>query len=128
MIDHIGIAIRSLSKSIKTWEMVTGRKADKIVEVKSQAVKVAFFGTKDGKIELLEALNEKSPIKKFLDKNGEGIHHIAIKTENLNSMIEKLRKAGKEIADPFIGAEGAPVTFIHPKYTNGVLIELVEVK
>lgn len=128
MIEHIGIAIRSLSESIKTWETITGRKADKIIEVKSQAVKVAFFGTKDGKIELLEALNEKSPIKKFLDKNGEGIHHIAIKTKNLNSMIEKLRRGGKEIADPFIGAEGAAVTFIHPKYTNGVLIELVEVK
>jgi len=128
LIEHIGIAIRSLSESIKTWETITGRKADKIIEVKSQAVKVAFFGTKDGKIELLEALNEKSPIKKFLDKNGEGIHHIAIKTKNLNSMIEKLRRGGKEIADPFIGAEGAAVTFIHPKYTNGVLIELVEVK
>ncbi len=128
MIDHIGIAVKSLDSAAKKWETILGIKADMISEVKSQAVKVAFFGTENGKIELLEPTKNDSPVRKFLDKKGEGVHHIAIRTKNLNSLIDKLRKDNQEIAEPFIGAEGARVTFIHPKYSNGVLIELVEIK
>ncbi len=128
MIDHIGIAVKSLESAVKKWETILGIKADIISEVESQAVKIAFFGTKNGKIELLEPTRNDSTVRKFLDKKGEGVHHIAIKTKDLNSLIDKLRKDGQEIAKPFIGAEGARVTFIHPKHSNGVLIELVETK
>lgn len=128
MIDHIGIAVESLESAVKKWETILGIKADIISEVESQAVKIAFFGTKNGKIELLEPTKNNSTVRKFLDKKGEGVHHIAIKTKDLDSLIDKLRKDGQEIAEPFIGAEGVRVTFIHPKHSNGVLIELVETK
>jgi len=128
LIDHIGIAVKSLDSAVKIWEAILGIKANVISEVKSQAVKVAFFGTKNGKIELLEPTKNDSTIRKFLDKKGEGVHHIAIKTKNLDSLIDKLRKDDQKIAEPFVGAEGARVTFIHPKYSNGVLVELVETK
>ena len=126
MIDHIGIAVKSLLSSIDGWEGLLGVKASDIRKVEGQNVKVAFFNVGNARIELLEPTDDKSTIKKFVDRSGEGIHHIAIKVNDINSAIELLRKSGKKIADPFIGAEGFPVAFIHPRYSNGVLIELVE--
>ncbi len=128
MIDHIGIAVKSLRNSIDNWEMILGVKSSDIIEVNDSFVKVAFLNIENAKIELLESVGDKSVIKKFIDKRGEGIHHIAMKVDDLNSTIELLRKNGKKIADPFIGAEGFPVAFIHPNDSNGVLIELVEKK
>ncbi len=128
MIDHIGIAVKSLIGSIDAWEVILGVKSANIVEVQDSDVKVAFFDLGNAKIELLESVGDKSSIKKFIDKRGEGVHHIAIKVDDLNSAIELLRKSGKKIADPFIGAEGFTVAFIHPSDSNGVLIELVEKK
>lgn len=128
MIDHIGIAVKSLRGSIDAWEVILGVKSADIVEVQNSNVKVAFFDLGNAKIELLESVGDKSTIKKFIDKRGEGIHHIAMKVDDLNSTIELLRKNGKKIVDPFIGAEGFPVAFIHPNDSNGVLIELVEKK
>ncbi len=128
MIDHIGIAVKSLRNSIDNWEMILGVKSSDIIEVNDSFVKVAFLNIENAKIELLESAGDKSSIKKFIEKRGEGIHHIAIKVDDINSTIKLLRKSGKKIADPFIGAEGFPVAFIHPSYSNGVLIEIVEKK
>lgn len=128
MIDHIGIAVKSLRNSIDNWETILGVKSSDIIEVNDSFVKVAFLNLENSKIELLESTGDKSSIKKFIEKRGEGIHHIAIKVDDINSTIKLLRKSGKKIADPFIGAEGFPVAFIHPSYSNGVLIEIVEKK
>ncbi len=128
MIDHIGIAVKSLRNSIDNWETILGVKSSDIIEVNDSFVKVAFLNLENSKIELLESTGDKSDIKKFIEKRGEGIHHIAIKVDDIDSTIKLLRKSGKKIADPFIGAEGFPVAFIHPSYSNGVLIEIVERK
>lgn len=127
-IEHIGIAVKNLNESIKYYENVLGLKCYAIEEVKDQKVKTAFFMIGQTKIELLESTEPDGPIGKFIEKKGEGIHHIAFATENLKEALKSVEEKGIQLIDkePRKGAEGLNIAFLHPKSTNGVLTELCE--
>lgn len=127
-IEHIGIAVKNLDESIKYYENVLGLKCYAIEEVKDQKVKTAFFQVGQTKIELLESTDPEGPISKFIEKKGEGIHHIAFATKNLSEALNELDTKGIKLIDkqPRKGAEGLNIAFIHPKSTGGVLTELCE--
>ena len=129
-IEHIGIAVKNLDESIKYYENVLGLKCYAIEEVKDQKVKTAFFMVGQTKLELLESTGVDGPIGKYIEKKGEGIHHIAFETDNLKDAIEEAETKGIILIDkePRKGAEGLNIAFLHPKSTNGVLIELCEKK
>ena len=125
-IEHIGIAVKNLDESIKFYENVFGLKCYAVEEVKDQKVKTAFFKIGETKIELLESIGNDGPISKFIEKKGEGIHHIAFKTNDIKSSIKELEEKKILLIDehPRKGAEGLNIAFLHPKAANGVLIEL----
>ena len=125
-IEHIGIAVKNLDESIKFYENVFGLKCYAVEEVKDQKVKTAFFQIGETKIELLESTETDGPISKFIEKKGEGIHHIAFKTKDINSSLKELEEKNIRLIDehPRKGAEGLNIAFLHPKAANGVLIEL----
>ena len=125
-IEHIGIAVKNLDESIKFYENVFGLKCYAVEEVIDQKVKTAFFQIGETKIELLESTEPDGPISKFIEKKGEGIHHIAFKTKDINSSLKELEEKNIRLIDehPRKGAEGLNIAFIHPKAANGVLIEL----
>lgn len=127
-IEHIGIAVKDLQESNKVFEKLFGAPAYKEEEVASEGVRTSFFMNGPNKIELLEATNPDSPIAKFLEKKGEGIHHIAFDVENIHTEIERLKKEGFVVLNetPKKGADNKLVAFLHPKSTNGVLIELCQ--
>lgn len=127
-IEHIGIAVKDLAVSNVLFEKLLGAPSYKTEEVISEGVKTSFFKSGPNKIELLEPVNEKSPIAKFLDKNGEGIHHIAFSVDDLAAEIERLKQEGFTVLPGFPknGADNKIVAFLHPKETNGVLIELCQ--
>ncbi len=125
-IEHLGIAVKSLEVSIPVWEKMLGTKCYNIEEVTEQKVKTAFFKIGEVKIELLEATADDSPIAKFIEKKGEGVHHIAYAVENLEESLAAAEEAGIQLIDktPRKGAEGLNIAFLHPKSTAGVLTEL----
>lgn len=127
-IEHIGIAVHDLENSNELFSKLFGQAAYKTEEVVSEGVKTSFFMCGPNKIELLEATNEDSPIAKFLEKKGEGIHHIAFDVEDIYSEIERLKLEGFTVLNetPKKGADNKLVAFLHPKTTNGVLIELCQ--
>lgn len=127
-IEHIGIAVKNLEISNLLFEKLFGTAPYKQEEVASEGVKTSFFMNGPNKIELLEATNPESPIAKFIDKKGEGIHHIAFDVENIISEIQRLKQEGFIVLNeiPKKGADNKLVTFLHPKGTNGVLIELCQ--
>ena len=127
-IEHIGIAVKDLEKSNQLFASLFGKEHYKIEEVLSEGVKTSFFMSGPNKIELLEATNSESPIAKFIEKKGEGIHHIAFAVEDIKAEIERLKKEGFIVLNdiPKKGADNKLVTFLHPKSTNGVLIELCQ--
>jgi len=127
-IEHIGIAVKNLSESIPFYEQLLGTTCYAIEEVSDQKVKTAFFKVGESKIELLEATSEESPIAKFIEKRGEGVHHIAFAVEGLNSLLPQLEDKGIELIDkqPRKGAEEMNIAFLHPKSTFGILTELCE--
>jgi len=127
-IEHIGIAVKNLDESIKFYENVFGLKCYAIEEVKDQKVRTAFFMIGQTKIELLESTEPDGPIGKFIEKKGEGIHHIAFATTNLKEALKSAEEKGIQLIDkePRKGAEGLNIAFLHPKYTFGVLTELCE--
>ena len=127
-IEHIGIAVKDLEVSNLLFEKLFGVSAYKQEEVASEGVKTSFFRNGPNKIELLEATNPDSPIAKFIEKKGEGIHHIAFDVEDILSDIERLKKEGFVVLNeiPKKGADNKLVVFLHPKTTNGVLIELCQ--
>ena len=127
-IEHIGIAVKSLETSNMLFEKLFGVPAYKKEEVVSEGVKTSFFINGPNKIELLEATNPESPIAKFLEKKGEGIHHIAFDVEDIVSEIARLKQEGFIVLNeiPKKGADNKLVAFLHPKTTNGVLIELCQ--
>lgn len=129
-IEHIGIAVKNLEDSIKYYESVLGLKCYAIEEVKDQKVKTAFFKVGQTKIELLEATSEESPIYKFIEKKGEGMHHMAFAVNNIEEKLQKAEEKGVRLIDktPRKGAEGLDIGFLHPKSTHGVLTELCEDK
>lgn len=127
-IEHIGIAVKNLKESNLLFEKLFGQPPYKEEEVVSEGVKTSFFMNGPNKIELLEATNPESPIAKFLDKKGEGIHHIAFDVEDIISEINRLKAEGFVVLNeiPKKGADNKLVVFLHPKGTNGVLIELCQ--
>ncbi|MGB5287334.1 MAG: methylmalonyl-CoA epimerase [Ignavibacteriaceae bacterium] len=127
-IEHIGIAVKNLREAIKFYEEVLGLKCYAIEEVEDQKVKTAFFQIGQMKIELLESTEPTGPIGKFIEKRGEGIHHIAFATDNLESSLNELKDKGVKLIDenPRTGAEGLNIAFLNPKVTFGVLTELCE--
>ena len=127
-IEHIGIAVKDIKKSNELFEKLFGKPHYKIEEVVSEGVKTSFFKVGANKIELLEATDEDSPIAKFIDKRGEGIHHIAFKVNDIETEISRLKEEGFVVLNekPKIGADNKLVVFLHPKSTNGVLIELCQ--
>jgi len=127
-IEHIGIAVSNLESSILFYESIFGLKCYKIEEVADQRVRTAFFMVGQTKIELLESTDPEGPIGKFIEKKGEGIHHIAFSVENIEEKLIEAEKAGIKLIDnkPRKGAEGLDIAFLHPKSTSGVLIEICE--
>lgn len=125
-IEHIGIAVTDLEEAIKYWEDVMGLECYNIEEVVDQKVKTAFFKVGEVKIELLEATAADSPIAKFIEKKGQGVHHIAFAVDNVDKALEDVEKAGVRLIDKTSrkGAEGLDIGFLHPKSTLGVLTEL----
>ncbi len=127
-IEHIGIAVKDLKTSNALFAKIFGNPPYKEEEVVSEGVKTSFFMNGPNKIELLEATNSDSPIAKFLEKKGEGIHHIAFDVEDIAAEIARLKKEGFTVLNeiPKKGADNKLVAFLHPKGTNGVLIELCQ--
>ena len=127
-IEHIGIAVKNLEASNSLFEKLLGVPSYKEEFVESEGVKTSFFMNGPNKIELLEATNPDSPIAKFIDKKGEGIHHIAFDVEDIVSEITRLKNEGFTVLNeiPKKGADNKLVAFLHPKGTNGVLVELCQ--
>ncbi len=127
-IEHIGIAVKDLDSAITYYENVLGLKCYAIEEVADQKVKTAFFKVGDTKIELLESTDPEGPIGKFIEKKGEGIHHIAFNVPELEEAIKEVDESGIQLIDkkPRKGAEGMNIAFLHPKSTFGVLTEFCE--
>lgn len=127
-IEHIGIAVKNLETSNQLFEKLLGVSPYKREDVLSEGVKTSFFKTGPNKIELLEATNEDSPITKFIEKKGEGMHHIAFEVDDIVSEMERLKEEGFIILNetPKKGADNKLVAFVHPKTANGVLVELCQ--
>jgi methylmalonyl-CoA/ethylmalonyl-CoA epimerase len=129
-IEHIGIAVSNLENAIELYEKVFGLECYNIEEVTDQKVRTAFFRIGDTKIELLESTDPEGPIGKFIEKRGEGVHHIAFAVENIEDQLKYSEEHGVKLIDakPRKGAEGLEIAFLHPKSTSGVLIEICENK
>ncbi|OFY48119.1 MAG: methylmalonyl-CoA epimerase [Bacteroidetes bacterium GWF2_41_31] len=129
-IEHLGIAVNSLDEAIPYYESILGIKCYAIEEVRDQKVKTAFFQIGQTKIELLESTDPEGPIGKFLEKRGQGIHHVAFAVEEIEKSLDELAEKGVQLIDkkPRKGAEGLDIAFLHPKSTFGVLTELCENK
>ena len=127
-IEHIGIAVKNLDKSNQLFASLLGKSHYKTEEVSSEGVKTSFFQSGPNKIELLEATSPESPIAKFIEKKGEGVHHIAFAVNDIESEIKRLQKEGFVVLNetPKKGADNKLVAFLHPKSTNGVLVELCQ--
>lgn len=129
-IEHLGIAVKSLENSDELFRKLLGKENYKQESVEREGVITSFYQTGESKIELLEATNPESPIAKFIEKRGEGVHHIAFGVENIFLEIERLKKEGFIFIseEPKEGADNKLVVFLHPKSTNGVLVELCQEK
>lgn len=127
-IEHVGIAVHSLERSVPLFEKLLNTNCYKTELVESEQVKTAFFQIGESKIELLEAIAPQSAIERFLEKKGEGMHHVAFLVKDIRSEMKRLQKEGFQLLqdEPKKGADNKLVCFLHPKDTNGVLIELCE--
>lgn len=127
-IDHIGIATRELKEATAVWRDALGLRVEFTEDVVEQGVRIAMLPIGETHIELLEPLTRESPVGKFLDKRGPGIHHIAIRVDDIQAALGQLKEKGARLIDetPRIGAGGCLIAFIHPSSTNGVLLELVQ--
>jgi methylmalonyl-CoA/ethylmalonyl-CoA epimerase len=125
-IEHIGIAVKSIEESISYYEKVLGLSCYAVEEIEDQKVKTAFFQVGDTKIELLESTSPDGPIGKFIEKKGEGMHHVAFAVENTDQALEEADSKGIRLVDKVArdGAEGLKIGFLHPRSTHGVLTEL----
>lgn len=127
-IAHLGIATKDIQEALRFWQDALGLEHIHSEVVEDQKVRVAMLPIGETNIELLEPTSEDSPISKFLEKRGGGIHHIAVEVEDIEKSLEKLKSEGMKLIDerPRIGAEGCLIAFVHPKSTDGVLLELVQ--
>ena len=128
-VAHIAVAVRSVDQASQFFEKVLGLHCERTEVVETEKAKVAFFPVGETEIELVEGTEKGNPLEKFLEKRGEGIHHICLEVANLDETMTQLRAAGVPLLDdaPRPGADGTRVAFIHPKGAHGILIELVEV-
>ncbi|MCQ9639760.1 methylmalonyl-CoA epimerase [Chryseobacterium sp. WG14] len=129
-LEHIGIAVQSLGISDELFTKLLGKESYKKETVEREGVVTSFYETGESKIELLEASSPESPISKFIEKKGEGIHHLAFGVENILEEVKRLKKEGFQFIseEPKEGADNKLVVFLHPKSTNGVLVELCQEK
>ena len=129
-VEHIGIAVKDLTNANALFEKLFNQSHYKLEEVESEGVSTSFFKVGDTKIELLQAMQPDSPIAKFIEKRGEGIHHIAFEVDDIQSEMERLQAEGFELihTEAKEGADNKKICFLHPKSTNGVLIELCQEK
>ncbi|WP_378105804.1 methylmalonyl-CoA epimerase [Chryseobacterium sp. sg2396] len=129
-LEHIGIAVQSLGVSDELFAKLLGKESYKKESVEREGVTTSFYAAGESKIELLEASREESPIAKFISKKGEGIHHLAFGVDDIAAEVQRLKKEGFEFIseEPKEGADNKLVVFLHPKSTNGVLIELCQEK
>lgn len=128
-IDHVGIAVKNLDEAVSVYRDALGFKVEGIHVLTERKVRVAFVATGgESRIELLEPLGDDSPIGKFLENRGEGIHHFAVRVTNIDGVLSELKAKGVILVDekPKAGAEGARIAFVHPKSTHGVLLELCQ--
>jgi methylmalonyl-CoA/ethylmalonyl-CoA epimerase len=127
-IDHIGVAVRTIQEAGKFYTDILGLKIKDIENVAEQKVNVAFIPITDSEVELLESTHADGPVAKYIDSKGEGVQHIAFRVENIEEALAELKAKGVRLIDekPRKGAGGAKIAFIHPKETNGVLIEICE--
>lgn len=127
-LEHVGIAVKDLGVSNELFEKLFGIKHYKIENVESEGVSTSFFTTGESKVELLEADHEESAIAKYISKKGEGVHHLAFNVDDIELEMDRLKNEGFELinAKPKAGADGKLICFLHPKTTNGILIELCQ--
>jgi methylmalonyl-CoA/ethylmalonyl-CoA epimerase len=127
-IDHLGIAVKSIDEGKNFWTDTLGLEFEGSETVAEQKVTTAFFPVGESEVELLESTAPDGPIAKYLEKKGEGIQHVAFRVENIEAALSELKEKGIRLIDeqPRIGAGGAKIAFLHPKATNGVLVELCE--
>ena len=127
-IDHLGIAVNSIDEGKTIWTDALGLAFEGSETVEEQKVTTAFFPVGESEVELLESTAPDGPVAKYLEKRGEGIHHVAFRVENIEAALEELKEKGIRLIDenPRKGAGGARIAFLHPKATNGVLVELCE--
>ncbi len=124
-IDHIAIAVNNIEEAAKTYKEALGVDKVEFETVESEGVKLAILHLENGRIELMQPMNDESPIKKFLDKKGQGLHHMALQTENIEGEVERMEGCGIQFLGKIRpGSEGTKVIFIHPKSLSGVLAEL----
>lgn len=129
-IDHIGIAVEDLEQAVSTYERLLNESCYKRENVEAQKVETAFFKTGESKVELLGATAPDSVVSTFVEKNGEGMHHVAFEVEDIHAELERLREEGFRVLndEPAQGADNKLVAFVHPKDNNGVLIEICQTK
>lgn len=127
-ISHLGIATKGIDEALKFWQDALGLENVHSEMVEDQKVRVAMLPIGETRIELLEATSDDSPIAKFVEKRGGGIHHVAVEVEDIAASLAKLKKSGARLIDeePRVGAEGCLIAFVHPSSTNGVLLELIQ--
>jgi methylmalonyl-CoA/ethylmalonyl-CoA epimerase len=127
-VSHIGIAVKDLQSSMELFRRLFGKDPDHLEEVPEQKVRTALFTVGGSSIELTQATEEASPISRFLEKRGEGVHHISFVVDDIGRELVRLKSAGFQVIDehPLVGADGYLVAFLHPKSTNGVLIEICQ--
>ena len=127
-IDHLGIAVKSINEGKKFWGDLLGLWLEESEAMNAEKLITTFFPIGESEIELLESTDPEGPIGRFLEKRGEGIHHVAFRVENIEEALKELKEKGIRLIDetPRAGARGAKIAFLHPKSTNGVLVELCE--
>ncbi len=127
-LEHVGIAVHSITASLPLYEQLLGLKLEKSMESKDHGIKAALFSAGGTKIELIEPLEKDGAISKFIERRGQGIHHMAFRVDNVEKMLEQLKEQGITLIDeyPRTGLEGGKIAFLHPKSTGNVLIELCE--
>ncbi|HEY8470078.1 MAG TPA: methylmalonyl-CoA epimerase [Longimicrobiales bacterium] len=127
-LDHVGIAVRSIAEALPLFQLITGGEGSPTESVPDQGVAVAFVGSGRARLELIEPIAPESPVARFLERRGPGLHHLAYAVPDVAAALERLRRAGIQLVDqqPRLGAHGRRVAFLHPASTGGVLIELVE--
>jgi len=127
-VDHIGIAVQNLEEALEIFEKKLGLKLEGVHEIKEQRVKAAMLLAGETRIELLEPIGQEGPVARFLEKRGEGFHHIAFKVKNIEGLLAQLKERGIILVDekPRVGVKGAKIAFLHPKSTKNVLVELCE--